>query len=287
MTKKIPLLSHTILPSGALFIARDMIKDKTFPPGTMGCHSFIMGPDSADPNIVFHKVVTTRRGKRGKARLNFDLILSQIFDVPELLPESKEDEQKAKHLISIDTGTNLNEHLISKTVNDDNTFIANVLARALFAKELDCKMYNQDHPIMKKIGLYDYKEVNLWPKKESLLYRFTKDIIHLHGDGESTYIKNTFCNEEARQKLMIELNTIETKLIVPRYEYQRKICDVLMAAVIEVQRLLSNSNIKNKKDLLKKAKNTKKVLKSQTHNLSKLIDRRLDRIVDERTLISM
>jgi len=287
MNKKMSLIPHTILSPGSLFIAKDTVKDKTFPPGTKGCLSFIMGPDSVNPNVVFHKVVTTRRGKQGKERLNFDMVLSQIYDIPELTTKLKEEEEKPKHFISIDTAANLNDNLISETTTNNNTFIANVLARALFAKELDNKIYNSDHTIMRRVGLYDYKEVSLWPKKESLLRQFTKDVIHLHNSGELLYIRDNFCTKENKHKLMSELNAIEAKLIIPRYEYQRKICNVLLAAITEVQRLLSNSNIENKKELQEKAKNTKEMLKIQTHNLIEFITKRLEHIVNERTLVNM
>ncbi len=280
-------IKHTINAAGSLFIARDSIKDSTFPPGTKGCNSFIMGPDSANPNIVFHKVITTRRGMKGKPRLEFDVILSQIFDVPALEEFYNDEETDRKGFVSIDTTSELNNTLIQRTRDDDVTFIASILSRGIFAKELDNKTYSHENMVMQKVGLYDYKEMNVWPKKDTLLNKLVSSTLSWFGHGDFEHVRGLFCTKEGKKAVLAELIDVETRLMIPRLVYQRKINTVLQDAIKEVQRRLNDNNIKNKGELLKLAKNTKQILKSQDHKLLTLINERLSNIVGKRKLVNI
>jgi len=282
------VLQTTISSPGTIFQLGEEIKDSTFPPGTEGYISYIMGPDHNNPNVVFHQVVTIRRGKKGKPRINVNIILSPIFSLPGvpmefLVPLDVE----RKHLVDMAVVKHATKNILAETTTNEVSFLGQTLARALLAVELDKAIYPSNNRIMQTVGLPGHKVVNIWPKsKTSLLSRLTKETERLMDDGETGRLFNDFCNLDARISILNELKLVESCLTIPRLEYQRKVTTVLMAALDYIKIKLKEASeveVPNKEELLKIVNNTKKMVKNKEYNVNKAIDTRLEAIVKNRT----
>jgi hypothetical protein len=283
-------LEPTISTSGTAFrISNGIKKDVTFSPDTKGFLSYIIGPDYNNPNIVFHKVVTIRRGKRGKERLNVNILLSPIFNLPGvraewLIPADVE----RKFLVDIVTLKGVTTNIISPKITNNLSFIGKILSRALLTVALDKVLYSSNDKIMQTIGLLDHKTMNVWPKnKTSQINTFVKEAESLFNENNQDIIYDNYCNEEARAALLKELNDIDVCLAVPRLEYQRKVLNVMLEALDFIKTKLNEASIKERPDkvqLLKRVGITKKGINNRKHNVSKAIDTRLITIVQNRKI---
>jgi len=86
------ILISKLLEPGAMFIATELVKDTTVPPGSLGFISYTMGMDESYQNVGKSSVVIIRKGKTGKPRLWPLTITSPVFwddneNFPKLMPE--------------------------------------------------------------------------------------------------------------------------------------------------------------------------------------------------------
>ncbi len=283
-------LEPTISTPGTIFKVGDGIKDTTFSPGTHGVLSYIVGPDYNNPNVVFHKVVTVRRGKRGKERFNVNVLLSPIFTLPGvemdwLIPTDVE----RKHLVDMHVKKSITKNILSKKTTDNFSFLGHALSRALLAVELDKAVYPSGDKIMQTIGLPGHKEVTIWPKsKTSMLKRFVREAENTYNEGNKNSLYDYYCSEEGRITLLTELKTVESCLIIPRLEYQRRIAGVMIEALDYIRTRLNEASKTERPDktqLLKQVIATKKIVKNKEYNVTKAIDTRLSAIIHNRKVL--
>lgn len=67
-------------------------KDNIYKPGTLGLLSYVKGNDMDYPNVVYFNVVTVRRGKGGKQRLDFNEVSFPVFNTENIVKLSEEGE---------------------------------------------------------------------------------------------------------------------------------------------------------------------------------------------------
>jgi hypothetical protein len=283
-------LEPTIATPGTPFEVGDSIKDTTFSPGTVGMLSYIVGPDYNNPNVVFHKVLTTRRGKRGKERFNVNVLLSPIFTLPGvemdwLIPTDVE----RKHLVDMTVIKGVTKNMISPKLTDDFSFLVHTLSRALLTAELDKAVYPSGEKIMQTVGLPGHKEVSIWPNnKTSMLKRFVREVESSFNEGNQEGLYEYYCNPTARVNLLKELQVVESCLVIPRLEYQRKVAGVMLEALDFIKTKLNDASKTERPDkstLLQQVNFTRKIIKSKEHNASKAIDTRLEAIVTNRKVL--
>jgi len=283
-------LESTIAAPGTMFKVNSTIKDTTFSPGTHGFLSHIVGPDYNNPNVVFHKVVTTRRGKKGKDRLNTNIILSPIFTLPGveidwLIPTDKE----RKYLVSMNPMREITKNILKPEETDELKFISQILTRVILVIELDKSIYLPENKIMRTVGLIGHKDMNIWPtNKNSLIKRFARDVEIMYNDGRRDELIDYYCNVEIKTSLLKELQIIESCLIIPTLEYQRKVFEVMSAAIEYIKVKLNEASKTERPDkshLLKRINITKKMIKRKEYNTSKAIDIRLKAITDNRIIL--
>jgi len=286
----VQILKPTISTPGTSFEVGDGIKDTIFSPGTSGYLSYIVGPDYNNPNVVFHKVITTRRGKRGKERFNVNILLSPIFTLPGvemdwLIPTDVE----RKHLVDMRAIKGITKDIISNKITSNFSFISQTLSRALLTAELDKAVYPSADKIMQTVGLPGHKEVTIWPKsKTSMLRRFVREVETSFNDGNQEGLYDYYCSKKARLQLLHELKNVESCLIIPRLEYQRKISGVMLEALDYIQEKLNEASKTERPDkaqLLRQVNATRKVIKGKEHNATKAIDTRLAAIVTNRQVL--
>ncbi len=253
MTEDVKILECNIQPAGCPFMVTDELKDSLLPPKTTGFISYVMGPDHNHPNIVFQQVVTTRRGKGGKHRINNNTLLCPIFKVTGIdsnimFPEKEE----RKHFVNLDTVPSQTVSIIGKNDPIDNNFLAWLLARSLLVKELDQAVYNSDHRIMKIASLNSgQRQVRVWPKdNKNTLKVFVNHIEGYRNNDEIDIIHESFCLPEIKDNLLKDIKAKELLLLIPKMEYQQKVSKVLLDALSWVESFIS----KNKDLAIDKAK---------------------------------
>lgn len=290
MGKEIKPLKCSVQACGLPFIVTDTLKDTTFQPGTQGVLSYVMGPDYNNPNIVFQQVVTTRRGKTGKARMNINMILSPMFEVPgvefeEMFPKTDD----RKHFIEIDVDNQLSAPVMGVDDPVDNNFLSWLFARCLFVRELDKAVYPPDHQIMKTLEMGGGKSVYIWPKdKLDVLKQFTGNIERWYNDGATDSIAEVYSNNTVKPQMLNQLRAIESALIIPRLEYQRKVNGIMIEALNYISKHINNKakKVENRTEINRSLKKTRQIVKAGRSALDATIKNRLSVISKNRKLLN-
>lgn len=293
MSKSILPLDCSIQACGLPFTVTDTLKDTTFQPGSQGLLSYVMGPDYNNPNIIFQQVVTTRRGKGGKPRLNVNMVLSPIFRVPgvefdAMFPKAGD----RKHFIEIDVDKDTTQKVIGQNNPIDNGYLAWLLAKCLFIRELDKAVYPPDHQIMSslELGGGGGKQVYVWPKdKLSKLKQFTGNIERWFNDGAIDQILESYSGEPDKAAMLTQMHFIESALLIPRIEYQRKVIGVMLDALNYVSKFINDKNnkVKDKTEVNRSLKQSRKMVKAQRTILDTTIKARLGIIAKNRQFLNV
>lgn len=253
--------------AGTPFDINSGIKDSVFMPGTRGFVSFIQGPDYKNPNIVFLKSVVVRRGVGGKDRLNSNVLLCPVFKSKEIKDKSimfpkESDEVEYKYLVDLDEirPERLGD-VTDKAYMPHIDFMGWLLSKSLLLKALDSVVYEA---INETLGISHGRPNKVWkPRNESLLSEFVH-VIESHMAGEDfKSLFNAFCTKDQRVTLVSELYAAETKLAVPKIEYNKRAAAVISGA---------HKYIKGK---TKDSKEVKKILEGVALPTSKQLDESL------------
>lgn len=289
MTKETIQLDCGIQECGTPFKVTGEFKDTTFQPGSMGLLSYIMGPDNNNPNIVFQQVVTVRRGKTGKPRINKNMILCPIFKAPgiplELMFPKGSD---TKYFVDIVPDVETTETVLDDTGPINDHYISWLLARSMFVQELDKAVYPPDHQIMSSAGLQGSKQVTVWPRdKVDTLKKFATNIERWHSDGMVDTIADEFGTYDTRISMFNQLRKIEASLIVPRLEYHRKVLGVLKEALNHVSKVVNDKSnkIENTPALNAAIKGYRKAMKARKQMVEASLKHRLGTISTGRKLL--
>jgi len=282
------LLTCSLHAPGTPFTVKETIKDNTFIPGTYGFISLLSGPDYTLHNIGFLKVIILRKGKKGKARINTNNILTPLFQLPEdkypekLIPT----EEELKYLVGIETEENRVINMCDKNTSDDE-FLGWLLARTLFAYELSKVTYPSDNKIMRVLGINGGQRMVAWCNKGALLEKFRKEIENPFNDGEMDRMYGKYCTQEAKFELLTQLRKVEARLIIPRLEYQRRVNEVLMGALkmMEVT-IQEEKDFNNKENTVEKIIATKEWVKTNGDVIKSAIYQRVGLISKNREILN-
>lgn len=279
----------TITNPGTPFVLGEKVKNKTFLPGSEGYLSYVLGPDHSNPNIVFHKAIITRRGKNGKTRMDSGVFLSPIFVLPESCNELMAEKEEKKHFVDliVNTENPVMYNLSSNQTLDDLSFVASILARGLFVKTLDKVLYKDDNLIVQKIGLREFKEVYIWPKKksDSLLKKLVEEVQNMFIPEDLTPIGHHFCSKVVRTNIMEELKLLESFLVIPKLEYQRQTDIMSLAALDYINKKLKAEKGGHHQALIKQLKGMKTCFSANKYKVTKLLEHKLDSILKNRKLL--
>lgn len=83
------ILQSNISGCGVPYKVGTNSEDGVYKPGTLGLLSFVKGRDLDFANVVYFHVITIRRGKGGKQRLDFNEISFPIFNTKNIMEMSK------------------------------------------------------------------------------------------------------------------------------------------------------------------------------------------------------
>lgn len=277
---------------GTVFQVNEAIKDNTFTPGTKGYLSYIQGPDHNNPNIVFQIVVTTRKGRTGKPRLNKNILLTPIFSIPgipvdKIIPM----DSARKSFVSIDLENIVVDLLDCNAVNMQD-FLGAILSRAAFAMELDNVSYTIDTPIAKYLGITGNSKVNFFKKGGADTLRvLVNEAESMHEHDNLSGIHDLFTSKEARPDVAERLHLVETSLVIPKLEYNRRVMGVLNSALKHVKSVVDGSSeikdLPNIADIRKMIENTETFLDARGKEVSNLLNKRLSIMKETRQLLKM
>ena len=279
-------LQCSINPSGNFFTINDNIKDSLFSVGSAGVLSCVLGSDHNNPNIVYQDVIITRRGKKGKRRLENVTLLTPIFKIPELaieeiIPKSTE----RKGFVDIDVNDDTTTETIARL--SDYDFVSWVYARLKFINRLDQVCYPGNNPthltdtIASSIGLNNNKYVSVWPK-DGRLASFFNDITAQtqHGGGDMPL--DDYVTVDSRFALLMSLRKLETSLVIPRLSHQQRICSIFVEALDFLEKTVAGKKIKNIEEMISK---TREETTTKIANIEKAITARLGILVKSRKLL--
>ncbi len=284
------LLTCGLPAPGTPFTVKETLKDNTFIPGTCGFISLLSGPDYTLHNIGFLKVITLRKGKKGKARLNSNSILTPLFQLPddkypEKLVPAKED---LKYLVGIETEEGRIADICNKNIPHDE-FLGWLLSRTLFAYELSKVTYPSSNEIMKQLGINSGRRMNSWCEKGELLERFRKEVEPLFNENKETkaIVYDRYCSPNAKLILLTQLRKIESRLVIPRLEYQRRVNEVFIAALKAMESTVKEEEgFDNKDIILKKVTVTKEWVKTNGNVIKLAINHRIGIISKNREVLN-
>ncbi len=291
MTKDILPLECSIQACGLPFTVTNTLKDTTFQPETQGFLSYVMGPDYNNPNIVFQQVVTTRRGKTGKSRLNANMILSPIFKVPgidftTMFPKTED----RKHFVEINIDNYTTQQIIGDNKPIDNKYLAWLFSKCLFIRELDKAIYPAEHQIMSTLQMNNNeKQVHVWPKdKLNKLKNFLGNIERMFNDEEFESIGQMFSNDVDKMVMLTQIRSIEAALLIPHVEYQRKIISVMRDALDYISKFIhdENNKVADVININHSLKQNRKIIKNLNTNLDNTMKSRLNAIAKNKQLLN-
>lgn len=292
MSKEEIQLECNVQRCGTPFKVTDDFKDTTFGPGSMGLLSYMMGPDNNNPNVVFQQVVTTRRGKGGKPRINKSVILCPIFKVPgiphELLYPKAGD---TKYFVNIDASVGVTDLILNENEAISDEYMSWLLTRAMLTQELDKVVYPPDHRIMASAGLQGGgRGSGIWPKdKLDVLKKFAQNVERWHSDGMTDVIAEEFGSFETRLSMLQQLKKVEASLIIPRLEYHRRILKTLRDALNHIQKIVNDktNEVENPPAYNAAIKNQRRMIKAREQVIESTMKARLKTLSSSRELLKM
>jgi hypothetical protein len=223
MTK--PLASQ-IFPTGTKFVVTDETKDTTFGPGTTGFVSYVKGRDQDFANVLHYRIVTIKRGKGGKERIELNDISTPVFELEgekfhEMMPDAKR-----RYYVPISP-----EPLPATVLEmSDLDFLAYGFAYARWVRKLNTRS----------------KHVNAWPNStEDLLNVFVRMDDYFTEDPDLA--KERYAAEPVRDQITRRMRIMESTLVKCSLSYMTKIAEIETGAVHNI--LSANLGIVDKKQL--------------------------------------
>jgi hypothetical protein len=164
-------------------------------------------------------------------------------------------------------------------------FMGWLLAKTSFLRKMDSAMYRRENPIMQSIGLQGSKQMTIWSrgkKEDSLLLKFNNRAEAYFNDGRMDYLQDEFCLPEKRKTLLQELFRAEACLGIPSLEYNRIIMSICHSAIDHLKTIL-----KDNKEAIKTVGSIQKTYKEKEMFFMQQIDKRLERIKENRELLEL
>lgn len=199
-------LSSQIFTAGTKFIVTDATKDTTFGPGTTGFVSYVRGRDQHFSNVFYYRIVTTRRGKAGKSRIELNDISTPVFELEgenfiRMMPDEKR--RYYVHIKPMSVENNVMEfsHL---------DFLAYGFAYARWVRKLNTRA----------------KHMNAWPDNPNdLLNTF----VHMNNyfSEDLDMAKTRYAREHnVREALINKIRIMESSLVKCSLSYMHKVANI-------------------------------------------------------------
>lgn len=225
-------LSNIVRP-GIMFKVIKPTKDSVFGIGTTGFIGYVKGQDQDFPNVIFYKIIITRRGKSGKTRLEPGEISVPIF-----LPKCKNLETilpkvDRKYFVFIDT----NQDLMPRNVFelDNHSFLGWASAWGCFLSKLHTRV----------------KKIKVWPSDSTHILNIIRRLPNRFIDDPTNTLKNC-TSQDFRTTTAMEIRFFESTLSRCAVEYLYRTTHIEHSAVVN---LLNNTeNLKLDAEQLKKIK---------------------------------
>ena len=211
-----PFLSNIVRP-GIMFQVIKPTKDNIFGPGTTGFITYVKGQDQDFPNVVFYKVIITRRGKGGKMRLESDEISIPIFlpkcrNLKSILPKIDR-----KHFVFIDVSLSLMPKNILEF--DNHSFLGWALSWGCFLDKLHTRV----------------RKVKWWPDDPSCTLNIIKTLSNRFMEDPSYTLEN-YTSQEFRTNVVTKIRHFESILSRCAIEYLYKTICIEQKAIISLRK---------------------------------------------------
>ena len=241
---------NNIVRPGTMFKVVKPTKDGVFGIGTTGFIGYVKGQDQDFPNVVFYKVIITRRGKGGKTRLE-----SGEISIPIFVPKCKNLETvlpkiDRKHFVFINTNSNLMPKTILEL--DNHSFLGWASAWGCFLNKL--------HTMVKRI--------KIWPVDSTHILNIIRELPNRFIDNPTHTLENC-TSQDFRTTTTMEIRLFESTLSRCAIEYLYRTTYIERNAIIN----LSN-NAKDLKLNIGQLEKTKTSITNKLNVLEKIIDLR-------------
>ena len=204
-------LSSNILSTGNKFVVNSDIYDSTFGPGSLGIVSYVKGIDVKFANVVHLQVVTLRRGKQGKDRIDVDVISVPIFGFIGMISSKIMPDEKQKQYICTEPVHSTINTIYNMT---DLNYLGWALSWALYLYKLS----------------RNTKPFCVWPKKNKNIMNKMLDMPSYWKD-DPTYLIETYCSGDAREKFIKQMRIIEVSLVDTALIYMSKVVNLEVLAI--------------------------------------------------------
>jgi len=222
------MLQSNIRGCGAPYTVSKESEDNVYKPGTLGLLSYVKGVDLDYPNVVYFFVVTVRRGKGGKQRLDFNEISFPIFNTPNLIDLSKKKEfmppLDRRYFVMTETLPLVFSHALNM---DGHDFLAWSCCHAKYLSQLR-KTTNG---------------FRMWPKDKKHVMNVMNSMDNYmnsqHFDEEqrqNTY--NHYTDGEARDKFIRKMRHISSALTQCHVSYKQRVAKAELEAIMHINKNL-------------------------------------------------
>jgi len=211
---KTRIIPSQIFNTGTKFVVTKDSIDGTFGPGTTGFVSYVKGRDRDYPNVVFLRVVITKRGKNGKERFDRSEISTPIFDfkskhLSEVLPD-----ERRRYYVHIEPDGVMPNNIL-KLSDIDYLGWANAYARYIY--KLNSRA----------------QHMSVWPGgNKDMLNR----VLHLHDyfQEDPDYTKSEYASPETRETFTRRIRIMESTLVRCCLSYMLKVAQTEANAISDI-----------------------------------------------------
>jgi len=253
-------LTSQVFATGTKIIVTDLSQDTTFGAGTTGFVSYVKGRDQDYDNVVYYRIVTTKRGKGGKERIELNDISTPIFEVEnknilELMPD-----EKRRYYVHIQPLPMPDDVLQFS----DLDFLAFGFAYSRWIRKLNTRA----------------KHVQAWPgDPHDIMNTFVRMDDYFAEDAEAT--KDQYGAEEIRETLMNRLRVLESTLVKCSLSYMKKVADIEVLGASLLPHIKGASQ--SEKSLYKE---TIDAYKKKSHALNSLVEAHSPQVKSTKAVLS-
>jgi hypothetical protein len=211
---KTRIIPSQVFSTGTKFVVTEKSVDGTYGPGTTGFVSYVKGRDRDYPNVVFLRVVVTKRGKSGKERFDRGELSTPIFDfkskhLADYLPD-----ERRRYYVHIEPDGAMPSNVMALS---DIDYLGWANAYARYVYKLNSRA----------------RHMSVWPggNKDPL-----NKILHLHDyyAEDPEYTKAEYAGEVLRQEFVRRIRVMEATLVRCCLAYMLKVSQTEANAISDL-----------------------------------------------------
>ena len=229
------ILQSNIGRCGAAYKVKKDTKDGTYKPGSLGLISFVKGKDMDYGNIVYFYVITTRRGKGGKQRLDFNELSCPVFDTDNIVKLS----EKKEYMPALDRRYYVLLKLLPQSFDDiQNMGAHDYLAWACCqAKYLD--------KLRSRINRF-----SMWPKSGDHIMNIIKSMDHYLGNDFSEEQKQgtieQYSSPGMREQFLQNMRKLACSMVQGHIGYKQRVAKIELDAATHIFKNVSAFGVTKK-----------------------------------------